>query len=82
MVRIEVKHDSIHRKWQRLSVHMLPAMAELYNRPALEMTCKDYLAQYSIDHQMNPHMVAVRAVDDSTGEILFTHVSNATANRP
>jgi hypothetical protein len=48
---------------------------------AVQKHCRDHLAQYVVDNQLNPHTVAVRAVDH-LGTVIFLRESNATVNRP
>lgn len=69
---IEVKHDTKHRKWHRLSVSLLQPLSAV---------AAQYASQYAVDNQMNPHQIAYALVNKTTGERI-EHVSNATANRP
>jgi hypothetical protein len=68
---IEVKHDTKHRKWHRLSVSILEPMSSVASQ---------YADQYAIDRQMNPHQIAFRLVHKITGETI-EHISNAQANK-
>ena len=69
---IEIKHDTRHRKWHRLSV----SMKEPWSTAGRLHAC-----QWAIDNQANPDQVAFRLVCDETGEKI-PHMSYATANRP
>jgi hypothetical protein len=69
---IEVKHDTKHRKWHRLSV----SMKEPWHSEA-----SMHAEQYAIDNQMNKHQIACRLVNMDTGDIYATMLSNATINR-
>lgn len=74
---VEIKHDTAHRKWHRLSVS--------YNRLALIeaviIAAHKHLLQYAVDYQMNPGMLAVRIVD-LNGLELWRRESDATVNHP
>ncbi len=79
MIRIEVKHDTQHQKWHRLSVGLHDGMADLANRSKLALNAVQYMEQYAIDHQMNHHQLAVRVLDKN--EIcLYYRRSNAAIN--
>ncbi len=73
---IEVKHDTRHRAWKRLSVTALvadPLVAEL----------DAYLTQYTQDNQMNPDMVGIRVVELAGAKahrVVHLRESNAVAN--
>lgn len=77
---IELKHDTAHRTWKRLSVVTLSTEA---------LKPQDYLQQYAIDNQMNPDQLAYRVLEiDSSmiGTSKFTRIveekeSAATINR-
>lgn len=81
MIRIEVKHDTRHNKWHRLSVGLYDAMAGHEYRSKLANTCEEYMLNYSQMHQMNHHQIAVRAISHDD-KVIYERVSNATANRP
>ncbi len=78
---MEIKHDTLHRTWHRLSVGLKDVIAEAGNREALQHGCRLHLWQYAVDHQMNHHMLAVRAVKKETGEVIVTYASDAMVNR-
>ena len=69
---IEVKHDTKHRKWHRLSVSILEPMSGVASQ---------YADQYAIDRQMNPHQIAFALVNKQTGERI-EHMSDAQINKP
>lgn len=69
---VEVKHDTKHRKWHRLSVSM---------KEPWHFEASMHAEQYALGNQMNKHQIACRLVDLDTGSIFATMVSNATANR-
>ena len=75
-LRIEIKHDVQDKTWIRLSV-MLHHMITL---PAAILAAQNHREQYAIDHQCNPHMLAVRIVDEN-GVELWRDNSNAFHNR-
>lgn len=79
---LEVKHDTRHRAWKRLSVIALQADALISDVDA-------YLAQYAADNQMNPDMVGIRVVEITSdaigqskikGKVVHLRESNAVAN--
>lgn len=69
---IEIKHDTRHRKWHRLSVSILEPLSSVGAQ---------YAEQWCVDNQANPHQVAFALVDKVTGERI-EHLSNAKLNRP
>ena len=70
---IQVKHDTMHRKWHKLSV-------SCKDHAALEKDLTLYLMQYASDNQMNWHQLASQVIDHN-GVVMSTRVSNATFNR-
>lgn len=74
MFYYEVKHDTMHKVWRKLS---------LTTRVALpEFQASQYAKQYAQDNQMNPHCISIRCVHSSFDRIEYTINSNATINRP
>lgn len=80
-LHFEVKHDTHHRTWHRMSFTMHNDMAKAENRSKLALIAVQHMEQYAIDHQMNPHQLAVRVVD-SNDITLYYRRSNAELNRP
>lgn len=83
---IDIKHDTAHKSWRRLSVSTIAPDRLVQDLDA-------HLVQYAADHQMNPHQLAGRIVEISVsqlgekaskapGRIHLERPSNATANRP
>ena len=80
---IEIKHDTQHKKWRRLSVVTLSPQA---------LDGDAYRIQFSSDNQMNPDQIAWRIVeidpktvgsrDESFIRIVSQQVSAAAGNRP
>ena len=70
MWQVEVKHDTKHRKWHRLSVSM---------KEPLSSVASLYADQYAIDNQMNKDCIAYALVHKATGERI-EHASNARIN--
>lgn len=68
---IEIKHDTRHRKWHRLSVSILQPMSSV---------AAQYAMQWAIDNQANFDQVAYALVHKTTGERIVHH-SNATINK-
>lgn len=68
---VEVKHDTRHRKWHRLSVSLKAPMSAV---------AAQYAWQWAIDNQANSDMVAYALVNKETGERI-EHMSNATMNK-
>lgn len=77
MIHIEVKHDRDHKVYRRLSIgfHNLCAIS------VIKDSAWSYVLDYAKNNQMNPDMIAFRAVDES-GKIVYNQVSKATENRP
>jgi hypothetical protein len=75
MLNIEIKHDTQHNKWHRLSVRLLDAMGEHRNRAKLALTAVQYMEQYAIDHQMNHDQLSVRVVDGNEITIFYRRSS-------
>jgi hypothetical protein len=83
---IDVKHDTRHKTWKRLSVTaILP--------DCLVADLDAYVAQYAADQQMNVHQVAGRVVEIDSSQIgsikdvgfksiVMLRESAATANNP
>lgn len=82
---IDLKHDSAHRTWKRLSVMAL--------KPERLIAESDqYAEQYAAFNQMNGDQIAVRVVEISSSQIgsakpdfvsvVYSRESNASANRP
>ncbi len=76
MITIEVKHDTKHKKWHRLSASILDACP----LDTIKKRCHEHLGQYAIDNQMNAGQIAVRALDKN-GMVIYSRESDAEANR-
>lgn len=74
MFIIELKHDSIHRVWRKLSVSTKQA------KPLID-DLTEYLRQYARDNQMNFSQLSGRVLDVDSGEVVFLRLSDAIANR-
>lgn len=82
---IDLKHDTAHKTWKRLSVVALTP-------DRLIDEVGQYLNQYAADNQMNADQVAARVVEITSSQIgskkaefvrvVFERESNASANRP
>lgn len=83
---IDVKHDTAHKGWHRLSVSAL-------SPGRLVQDLEAHLIQYAADHQMNHHQLAGRIMEiradqlgekasKAPGQLHLERPSNATANRP
>jgi hypothetical protein len=81
MITLEVKHDTKHKKWHKLSVSFLEGMGSMEHRSVLKNNMLLYLDSYAIDHQMNPQMIAIRALNKH-GDVIAMRESDATVNRP
>jgi len=68
--QVEVKHDTKHRKWHRLSVSM---------KEPLSSVAALHASQYAIDNQMNADCISFALVCRETGE-RREHASNARIN--
>ena len=70
---VEVKHDTLERKWHRLSVTLYQPMSSV---------AAQYAAQYAIDRQYNASCVGFALVNKKkTGERI-EHLSDSVMNRP
>ena len=82
---IDVKHDTQHRTWKRLSVTTI-------SPDPLTKDLAVYIDQYARDHQMNPLQVAGRVVEIDSSQIeskkvafkriVLERQSNAVVNKP
>jgi hypothetical protein len=82
---IDVKHDTEHRTWKRLSVTAIAP-------DPLTRDLVAHIEQYARDRQMNPHQVAGRVVEIDASDIgsktvafkriVLDRQSNAVANKP
>jgi hypothetical protein len=73
MYYIQVKHDTLHRKWHKLSVSAKESHT-------LENDLTSYIIQYTVDNQMSVHCVSGRVID-KVGNVIYTHWSNALINK-
>jgi hypothetical protein len=78
MIRMEVKHDSMHKTWHRLSVGFHDGLNKPASLHLLESAGWAHVLQYAIDHQMDPNMIAFRTIDNN-GAVIFTKASHATS---
>lgn len=64
-MHIQVKHDTLHRKWHTLSM----SLHELCPLNAAIVTAHVHRTQYAIDNQMNEHMLSVRLINKEGAEL-------------
>lgn len=68
---VEIRHDTRHRKWHKLSVKFAEPSSCIGSLHA---------SQWAVDNQANPHLIAFALVNVNTGERI-EHLSNATINK-
>jgi len=76
MIVIEVKHDTKHIVWHRLSARLHP-QCPIDN---IIIAVDGYMCAYAERMQLNVHQLAARAVDQDTGRVVHMHESYATQN--
>lgn len=69
--QVEIKHDTRHRKWHKLSVRLLEPISAVASL---------YASQWAVENQANPHQIAFALVNTESGERI-EHLSNAKVNK-
>ena len=77
MIFFEVKHDTKHKKWHRLSVRLHPQC------PYAEVikVMYEHLYAYAGTNQMDQRQISIRVVEESKG-VIHHRASEALTVRP